>query len=68
MALSAMPRTLGAVKKAKGLTCADCGQVIDRDDVWGATLWYRQATASPGRSAEARRGRRARARSRVRDR
>jgi len=34
-------------KERKGLTFADLGKVIGRDEVWVASLCYRQATASP---------------------
>ena len=47
MELPAMTRTLLAAKKTKGLTFADLGTVMDRDEVWVAALCYRQATASP---------------------
>lgn len=33
-------------KKKKGLSFADLGKVIDRDEVWIASLFYRQASAS----------------------
>jgi cyanate lyase len=36
-----------AAKTAKGLTFAELGKVIGRDEVWVAALCYRQATASP---------------------
>jgi len=38
-------RALLAAKKAAGLTFADLGKVIDRDEVWVAALFYRQASA-----------------------
>ena len=47
MELPAITRTLLAAKKMKGLTFADLGTVVDRDEVWVAALCYRQATASP---------------------
>jgi cyanate lyase len=47
MELPAITRTLLAAKKTKGLTFADLGTVVDRDEVWVAALCYRQATASP---------------------
>ena len=46
MELPAITRTLLAAKKMKGLTFADLGKVVDRDEVWVAALCYRQATAS----------------------
>ncbi len=39
-------RQLLAAKKAKGLTFADLGDAIGRDEVWVAALLYRQASAS----------------------
>lgn len=33
-------------KKSKGLSFAELGKVIDRDEVWVASLFYRQASAS----------------------
>jgi len=47
MELPEITRTLLAAKKTKGLTFADLGAVVDRDEVWVAALCYRQATASP---------------------
>ena len=38
-------RRLLAAKKAAGLTFADLGQDIGRDEVWVAALIYRQASA-----------------------
>jgi len=38
--------TLFAAKKKKGLSFADLGTVIGRDEVWVAALFYRQASAS----------------------
>ena len=35
-----------AAKKKKGLSFADLGKEIDRDEVWIASLFYRQASAS----------------------
>lgn len=34
-------------KQLKGLSFADLEQLIDRDEVWIAALFYRQASASP---------------------
>lgn len=36
-----------AAKKAKGMTFADLESVVDRDEVWIASVFYRQASASP---------------------
>ncbi len=33
-------------KKEKGLSFADLGKIMDRDEVWIASLFYRQASAS----------------------
>jgi cyanate lyase len=41
-----LTETLLAAKKAKGLTFADLETMIGRDEVWIASLFYRQATAS----------------------
>lgn len=38
--------TLLAAKKARGLTFADLEAKLERDEVWIASLFYRQATAS----------------------
>ena len=38
-------KTLLAAKKAAGLNFADLGRAIDRDEVWVAALFYRQASA-----------------------
>ena len=37
---------LFAAKKDKGLSFTELGKVIDRDEVWIASLFYRQASAS----------------------
>jgi cyanate lyase len=47
MELPDIARTLLTAKNKKGLTFADLGKVIGRDEVWVAALCYRQATASP---------------------
>ncbi|HKA54172.1 MAG TPA: cyanase [Candidatus Binatia bacterium] len=47
MELPDITRTLLTAKNKKGLTFADLGKVIGRDEVWVAALCYRQATASP---------------------
>lgn len=49
MPLSEVPaitEKLLAAKQAKGLTFADLEGILGRDEVWIATLFYRQATAS----------------------
>lgn len=38
--------TLLAAKKKQDLSFSDLGKVIDRDEVWVAALFYRQASAS----------------------
>jgi len=38
--------TLLAAKKKKGLSFADLGKMVGRDEVWIASLFYRQASAS----------------------
>ena len=35
-----------AAKKQKGLSFADLGKIVGRDEVWIAALFYRQASAS----------------------
>lgn len=39
-------KTLLKAKKRKGLTFANLGEAIGRDEVWIASLFYRQASAS----------------------
>jgi cyanate lyase len=36
-----------AAKQSQGLSFADLEKIIDRDEVWIAALFYRQASASP---------------------
>jgi len=36
-----------AAKKTKGLSFSDLGKIVDRDEIWIAALFYRQASASP---------------------
>jgi cyanate lyase len=43
----AITQTLLAAKQKKGLSFADLEQVLGRDEVWIAALFYRQASASP---------------------
>lgn len=38
--------TLFAAKKSKGLSFAELGKMVDRDEVWISALFYRQASAS----------------------
>ncbi len=45
MEIGKTTQTLLAAKKAAGLSFADLGKVIDRDEVWVAALLYRQASA-----------------------
>lgn len=40
-----------AAKKASGLTFAQLGEALGRNEVWVASLLYRQATASPEEAA-----------------
>jgi len=46
MAISEITEKLLAAKKEKGLNFADLEKVLNRDEVWIAALFYRQATAS----------------------
>jgi cyanate lyase len=46
MELPEIMRKLLAAKNTKGLTFADLGKVVGRDEVWVAALCYRQASAS----------------------
>ncbi|MFO8237627.1 MAG: cyanase [Prochlorococcaceae cyanobacterium] len=46
MALSALSQTLLAAKCAKGLSFADLETLLGRDEVWVASLFYGQSTAS----------------------
>ncbi|GBE93453.1 cyanase [Nostoc cycadae] len=46
MSIPALTQKLLAAKKIKGLSFADLEQILDRDEVWIAALFYRQATAS----------------------
>ncbi|MBE9012931.1 cyanase [Pseudanabaenaceae cyanobacterium LEGE 13415] len=46
MTIPALTEKLLAAKKAKGLTFADLESILGRDEVWIASLFYRQATAS----------------------
>ncbi|MBD2595610.1 cyanase [Nostoc spongiaeforme FACHB-130] len=46
MSIPALTQKLLAAKQLKGLTFTDLEQVLGRDEVWIAALFYRQATAS----------------------
>ena len=46
MTLSALSTTLLAAKRAKGLSFADLEHHLGRDEVWIASLFYGQSTAS----------------------
>ncbi|MCP9887318.1 cyanase [Cyanobium sp. ATX 6A2] len=46
MALSALSQTLLAAKRAKGLSFTDLETLLGRDEVWVASLFYGQSTAS----------------------
>lgn len=50
MAIAAITEKLIAAKKTKGLTFAQLGELLGRDETWIASVFYRQASAS---SAEA---------------
>jgi cyanate lyase len=41
-----------AAKKKKGLSFADLENVLDRDEVWIAALFYHQASASPDEASK----------------
>ena len=47
VSLSSISATLLAAKRAKGLSFADLEVALGRDEVWIASLFYGQATASP---------------------
>ncbi|MBE9209576.1 cyanase [Nostoc sp. LEGE 06077] len=46
MSIPPLTQKLLAAKKVKGLSFADLEQILGRDEVWIAALFYRQATAS----------------------
>ena len=46
MELPEVTRKLIAAKKAKKLSFADLEKVVERDEVWIAAVFYRQASAS----------------------
>jgi cyanate lyase len=45
--MSSLTATLMAAKRAKGLSFADLERAMGRDEVWIASLFYGQSTASP---------------------
>jgi cyanate lyase len=47
MAISAITQALLAAKKASGVSFSDLEAKLGRDEVWIASVFYRQATASP---------------------
>jgi cyanate lyase len=47
MSIPAVTQQLLAAKRAKNLSFTDLEKLLDRDEVWIAALFYRQATASP---------------------
>lgn len=46
MAIAPITEKLLSAKKSKGLTFAELGKTIDRDETWIASVIYRQASAS----------------------
>lgn len=46
MSIPALTQKLLAAKQAKGLSFADLEDILKRDEVWIAALFYRQASAS----------------------
>ncbi|MGQ9866303.1 MAG: cyanase [Pseudanabaenaceae cyanobacterium] len=50
--LSALTTTLLAAKEAKGLSFAELGAPLGRDEVWMAALVYGQASASSAEAAQ----------------
>lgn len=46
MSISEITEKLFAAKKAKGLSFAELEKILDRDEVWIAAVFYRQASAS----------------------
>jgi cyanate lyase len=47
MSIPEITQQLLAAKQSKGLSFADLEQLLGRDEVWIAALFYRQASASP---------------------
>ena len=47
MAISAITEALLAAKKASGVSFSDLEAKLGRDEVWIASVFYRQASASP---------------------
>lgn len=52
MELPAITTKLLAAKTTQGLTFAELGKVIGRDEVWIAAVCYRQASASPEEASQ----------------
>jgi cyanate lyase len=52
MALPEITTKLLAAKKTKGLTFAELGKGVGRDEVWIAAVFYRQASASPEEASQ----------------
>ncbi|MBW4651138.1 MAG: cyanase [Kastovskya adunca ATA6-11-RM4] len=52
MAIAAITEKLLAAKKQKGITFADLEQTVGRDEVWIASVIYRQASASPDEASK----------------
>lgn len=52
MAISAITEKLLAAKQAKGLSFADLEKIVDRDEVWIAAVFYRQASASEDEASQ----------------
>jgi cyanate lyase len=46
MSISVVTQQLLAAKQSKGISFADLEKILDRDEVWIAALFYRQASAS----------------------
>lgn len=47
MSIPEITQQLLAAKQSKGISFADLEKILDRDEVWIASLFYRQASASP---------------------
>ena len=47
MSIPEVTQQLLAAKQSKGLSFGDLEQILGRDEVWIAALFYRQASASP---------------------
>lgn len=46
MSIPALTQNLLVAKRAKGLSFADLEDILKRDEIWIAALFYRQASAS----------------------